>query len=70
MPGAVYKIIELTGTSTNSIEEAVNNAIARAGESVRMMRWFEIIETRGAIVEGRVGEWQVTVKIGFHIEGT
>lgn len=70
MPGAVYKIIELTGTSTNSIEEAVNNAIARAGESVRMMRWFEVIETRGAVVEGRVGEWQVTVKIGFHIEGT
>ncbi len=64
----VYRKIELTGTSPNSIEEAVQNAIARSGEAIRHMRWFEVVETRGTIVEGRVGEWQVTVKIGFHVE--
>jgi flavin-binding protein dodecin len=68
MNGSVYKIIELTGTSTNSIEEAVQNALTLAGESVRQMRWFEIIETRGAIDSGKVGEWQVTIKVGFKIE--
>lgn len=68
MSGTVYKLIELTGTSTNSIEEAVQNAIARAGESVRQMRWFEVLETRGTVDNGKVGEWQVTVKVGFKIE--
>jgi dodecin len=65
---SVYRKIELTGTSPNSIEEAVQNAISRSGEAIRHMRWFEVIETRGTIVEGKVGEWQVTVKIGFHVE--
>ncbi len=68
MNGSVYKLIELTGTSTNSIEEAVQNAITLAGESVRQMRWFEVIETRGTIDNGKVGEWQVTIKVGFKIE--
>ena len=69
MAGGVYKLIELTGTSPNSIEEAVQNAIARSGESIRELRWFNIVETRGTIADdGRVGEWQVTVKIGFRIE--
>jgi dodecin len=65
---AVYRKIELTGTSTNSIEEAVQNAIGRSGEAIRHMRWFEVVETRGTIDNGRVGEWQVTVKVGFHVE--
>ena len=64
----VFKLIELTGTSRNSVEEAVQNAIAKAGETVRMMRWFTVEEVRGTVENGAVGEWQVTVKIGFHIE--
>jgi hypothetical protein len=68
MNGHVYKLIELTGSSTTSIEEAVQVAISKAGESVRQMRWFEILETRGTIDNGQVGEWQVTIKIGFRIE--
>lgn len=68
MAGNVYKIIELTGTSEISMEDAVNQAISRARSSVRHMRWFNITETRGTIVEGQVGEWQVTIKVGFKIE--
>ncbi len=68
MSGNVFKLIELTGTSTTSIEEAVQNAITLAGESVRQMRWFEVVETRGTIDGGKVGEWQVTIKVGFKIE--
>ena len=68
MTGGVYKLIELTGTSANSIEEAVQNAVAKAGESVRQMRWFQVVETRGTIDNGAIGEWQVTIKIGFRIE--
>jgi flavin-binding protein dodecin len=69
MNGSVYKLIELAGTSPNSIEEAVQNAVAKAGESVREMRWFEVVETRGALNEGKIAEWQVTIKIGFRVEG-
>ena len=68
MNGSVFKLIELTGTSSTSIEEAVQNAISLAGESVRQMRWFEVLETRGTIDNGKVGEWQVTIKVGFKIE--
>lgn len=64
----VYKLIDLTGTSRNSIEEAVQLAIAKAGETVRQMRWFTVEEVRGTVENGAVGEWQVTVKVGFHIE--
>ena len=64
----VYKLIELTGTSATSLEEAVNNALARAAKTVRNMRWFEVLETRGAVKDGRVDLWQVTVKVGFTLE--
>lgn len=64
----VYKQIELTGSSQNSIEEAVANAVARAAKTVRNMRWFEVIETRGYIEEGEIAYWQVTIKIGFTID--
>lgn len=64
----VYKLIELTGTSSNSIEEAVNNAFARASKTVRNMRWFEVIETRGAVEDGKVAQWQVTIKVGFTMD--
>jgi dodecin len=64
----VYKIIQLTGSSSNSIEEAINNAISRAGQTIRQMRWFEVLETRGVIGDGKVETWQVTIKIGFTLE--
>jgi flavin-binding protein dodecin len=64
----VYKLIELTGTSPKSIEDAVNNALARAAKTVRNMRWFEVTETRGTIDGGRAGQWQVTIKVGFTLE--
>jgi flavin-binding protein dodecin len=69
MEGKVFKMLELTGTSKTSIEEAVQTAIGEAAKTVRNMSWFEITETRGAIKDGKVAEWQVTLKIGFRIEG-
>jgi flavin-binding protein dodecin len=68
MSDHVYKKIELVGSSPTSIEEAVANALARAGQTVRNMRWFEVTETRGHIADGKVDHWQVTVKIGFTLE--
>jgi flavin-binding protein dodecin len=64
----VYKKIELTGSSSIGIEDAVNNALKKASESVRNMRWFEIIETRGNIDTDKVQQWQVTIKVGFTID--
>ncbi len=69
MENKVYKLIELTGTSSASVEEAVQGAIAEAAKTVRNMSWFEVVETRGAIKDGKVSQWQVTLKIGFRIEG-
>jgi flavin-binding protein dodecin len=64
----VYKKIELTGSSATSIEAAVQNAVARAAKTVRQMRWFEVVETRGTIKDDTVDQWQVTIKIGFTLE--
>jgi flavin-binding protein dodecin len=64
----VYKLIELTGSSPTSVEDAVNNAITRASKTVRNMRWFEVTETRGHIENGKIAHWQVTVKVGFTLE--
>ena len=64
----VYKTLELTGSSPVSIEEAVQTAITKAHESVRNIQWFSIVETRGHVIEGKVGHWQVTVKLGFTLE--
>lgn len=68
MSDHVYKKIELVGSSPKSIEEAVTNAIARAGKTVRNMRWFEVTETRGHIEDGKVNHWQVTLDIGFTLD--
>lgn len=68
MPDHVYKTIELVGTSTKGMEEAVQKAIAKAAETVRNLRWFEMVDTRGHIENGRVAHWQVTVKLGFTLE--
>lgn len=64
----IYKIIELVGSSTASIEAAIENALARADKTVKHMDWFEVVETRGHIVEGRVGHYQVVLKVGFRLE--
>ena len=64
----VYKLIELTGTSTVSIEDAVNRAIKRAHKTVRNLCWFQLVETRGNIDKGRVQHWQVTIKVGFAVK--
>ena len=64
----VYKKVEIVGSSAVSSDDAVRNALARARKSVRNMDWFEVVETRGHIVDGAVGHWQVTVKIGFRLE--
>jgi flavin-binding protein dodecin len=68
MADHVYKMIELVGSSTKSIEAAVDNAVARATKTIRNMRWFQVCETRGEIRDGAVAQWQVTVKIGFTLE--
>ena len=68
MANHVYKSIELTGSSQTSIEEAVTNAIAKASKTIRNMRWFTIIETRGHIENGKVNHWQVTLKVGFTLD--
>jgi flavin-binding protein dodecin len=65
----IYKKIELVGTSPESIEKAVENAIARASATMKHLRWFEVTETRGHIEDGRIAHWQVTVKVGFTLEG-
>ena len=68
MPDHIYKHIELTGSSKNSIEEAIQNAVVKANESVRNMRWFQMIDLRGHLDNGNVSHWQVTIKIGFTLE--
>ncbi len=68
MANHVYKQIELTGSSPVSIEDAVNTAVAKAHETVRNIQWFNVIETRGQVVNGKVAHWQVTIKLGFTLD--
>lgn len=68
MSDHVYKKIELVGSSPKGIEDAVTNALTRAGKTIRNMRWFEVTETRGYIENGKVDHWQVTVNIGFTLD--
>jgi dodecin len=68
MEDHVYKMIELAGSSETSIEDAIQNAIMRASKTLHGLRWFEVVETRGHIEDGRVKHYQVVVKVGFTIE--
>jgi flavin-binding protein dodecin len=68
MNNHTYKKIEITGTSDESIENAIENAVARASHTVDDMRWFEVVETRGIIKDGSVKQWQVGLKIGFTLK--
>ena len=65
----IYKTIELVGSSTVGVEDAIRKAVAKAAETVRNLRWFEVTETRGHIEGGQVAHWQITLKIGFTLEG-
>ena len=68
MKDKVYKLIELTGTSSKSMEDAVNSALKRAAETIKHLSWFQVVETRGSIDKDRVKQWQVTLKVGFSVE--
>jgi flavin-binding protein dodecin len=68
MSNHIYKMVELVGTSGTGIEDAVQNALTLASNTVRNMRWFQIVETRGNIENGKVVQWQVTLKVGFTLE--
>jgi flavin-binding protein dodecin len=64
----VYKIVELVGSSPNGIEAAIQNAIGRASKTLRNLRWFEVIETRGHIEDGKIHHYQVKLKVGFTLD--
>ena len=68
MTDHVYKLVELTGSSKTNIEDAIQNAIAKASQTVRHMHWFQVVDTRGTVDNGKVEYWQVTVKVGFRLE--
>ncbi len=67
MSDHTYKKIELTGSSSESIQSAIENAVNTASKTIKNMRWFEVVETRGHIENGKVAHWQVTIKIGFSL---
>ncbi len=69
MTNHVYKILEIVGSSETSVEDAIKSAIAHASKTVRNMDWFEVTQTRGHITDGKIGHFQVTLKIGFTLEG-
>lgn len=68
MSNHVYKYLELTGSSQTDIEDAIQTAISRAAQTVREIRWFEVIGTRGYVEDGKVAYWQVTLKVAFTLE--
>jgi hypothetical protein len=67
MPDKTYKLIELVGVSGTSIEEAIQNAIGRANQTLKNLDWFEVVEARGLIQEGKVNQFQVKLKVGFRL---
>ena len=68
MSDHVYKIVEIVGSSADSIEDAIQRAIGRASQTLREIRWFEVTSTRGHVEEGRVAHYQVTLRIGFTLD--
>ncbi len=67
MQDKIYKLIEIVGVSSTSIEDAVQTAISRANQSLKNLDWFEVVEARGAIQDGKVSEFQVKIKVGFRL---
>lgn len=68
MTDHTYKLVELVGSSPNGIEAAIENAVARAGRTVRNLRWFEVVQVRGHIEDGKVAHYQVLLKVGFTLD--
>ncbi|MBW2636187.1 MAG: dodecin domain-containing protein [Deltaproteobacteria bacterium] len=68
MTEQVYKQVELTGSSKKGFQEAIENAITQASKTIHEIRWFQVIDTRGHIQEGKVAYWQVTIKLGFSVD--
>jgi dodecin len=68
MQDHIYKVVELVGSSTESSDDAIRQAITKASQTLRHMRWFEVVETRGHIEDGKVGHFQVTLKAGFQLD--
>ncbi|TQC49326.1 hypothetical protein EEB14_10135 [Rhodococcus sp. WS4] len=68
MSDHVYRVVEVVGSSTDSTDAAIKNAIARTNETVRNVEWFEVVETRGHVENGAVAHYQVTLKVGFRVE--
>lgn len=68
MSDNVYRMIELAGSSTESIEDAIQTAVARASKTLKHVRWFQVMETRGHVENGRVAHYQVVIKVGFTID--
>lgn len=69
MPDHVYQLVELVGSSKTSIEDAIAQAVAQAHQTIRNLRWFEVVQTRGHIEDGKVAHYQVTLKVGSTLEG-
>lgn len=69
MPAHTYKVIEIVGSSEVSIEDAIRGAISKASETIRAIGWCEVMETRGHVVDGKIAHFQVTLKIGFTLDG-
>jgi len=68
MSNHVYKLVELVGTSSTGTDDAIRNAIETAGKTLRHIDWFEVVETRGHVADGKVAHFQVTLKVGFRLE--
>ena len=68
MSDHVYKVVEIIGSSSKGTDDAIQNAIGRASKTLKHLDWFEVIETRGHLVNGKIGHYQVTLKIGFRLE--
>lgn len=68
MSNHTYKVIELVGSSTVGTDDAINNAISQASKTLKRLNWFEVVETRGHISDGKVAYYQVTLKVGFRVE--
>jgi len=66
----VYKVVELVGSSETSVDDAIKSAVQRAGETLRNLRWFEVVQTRGHVDEGEVRYFQVTLKVGFTVDSS
>lgn len=70
MADNIYRKTEIVGTSEKSVEDAIQGAITRAAETIRQIGWFEVAEIRGHVEDGKVGHYQVTLKVGFALEDT